>query len=74
MINKTVLVTNLVGKVTLAKILSRSLKVPFKPIYYTKEKPYEETLYNKEIETVNQFLYKHPYVKQYVKCVHPDNE
>lgn len=49
MINKTVLVTNLVGKVTLVQTLSRSLKVPFKPIYYTKEKPYEETLYNKEI-------------------------
>jgi len=74
MFSKTVLITNLVGKVTLAQNLSRSLKVPFKPIYYTKDKPYDETLYNEELEKVHEFLYKHPYVKQYVKCVHPDNK
>jgi len=74
MFNKTVLITNLVSKVNLAQNLSRSLNVPFQPLHYTKDKPYDETLYNKEIEQVHQFLYKHPYVKQYVKRVHPNNE
>lgn len=74
MFSKTVLITNLVGKVTLAQNLSRSLKVPFTPIHYTEDKPYDETLYNEEFKKVHEFLYKHPYVKQYVKCVHPDNK
>lgn len=66
------LVKNLVKKVVFARNISRILKLPLEDVHYDKIKEYNEDLYNRDLNNMNWFLYRHPYVTYMTRKPYPN--